>query len=164
MAYPRFQRARAFKYINRMSTDITLNSGTWANVDTGTDLTLEAQTGDVIEVGGSWLTSGSATTATFFDVASIVSGSPVNSWGIDGAVTTAMEGIQAWRCDSNSIGLNQRVAGGMMRVLLAGDISSGLVTLRLRYKQPTATNVTLYTGANRALHFWAKNLGPVDPH
>lgn len=164
MGYPRFQRARAFKYVNRTSGDLTLNSGSWANVDTGTDLVLDAQSGDVIEVGGSWLVAGSTTTATFFDVASIVSAAPVNSWGIDGAVTTTMEGVQAWRCDSNSIGLNTAVGGSMMRTLVSGDIASGTVTLRLRYKQPTATNVTLYNSANRVLHFWAKNLGPVDPH
>jgi hypothetical protein len=164
MAYPRFQMARSYKYKNRTSGDITLNSGTWADVDTGLDVTLAAQVGDVIEVGGSWLVAGSTTTAVFFDAVSIVSAAPVNSWGIDGAVGTSVEGIQAWRCDSNSIGLNQKASGGMMRVLLAGDIASGFVTVRLRYKQGTAGAQAMYNNANRAVQFWAKNLGPVDPH
>jgi hypothetical protein len=149
------------RYINRAtgSGDITLNSGSWADLDTSTDLALAAQVDDLIEVGGSWLVAASSTTAVFFDAVSLVSGSPVNSWGVDGAVGSSVEGIQAWRCDSNSVGLNQRVGGSMMKAVVSGDLSGGTVTLRLRYKQPTAGAQTLYNNANRRLHFWAKNLG-----
>lgn len=153
-------QSRSIKYANRSAGNLVLNSGAWANVDVTTDMVMSAQAGDIIEVSASFLTSASALTATFFDIVSVVAGAPVNSWGTDSAVGANLEGIQAWRCDSNNAGLNPRIGGSMFRAVTAGDIVNGQVTLRLRYKQPAANNVTLYNDGTRVLQLAAKNHGP----
>lgn len=147
-------------YANRTSGDIVLNSGVWANVDTGTDVQLSnVQAGQLVAVSVSLLTAASALTATFFDVVSVVANAPVNSWGLDAAPTVGSEGVQAWRCDSNSSGLNQHAGGLMVRRVVAGDLAAGVLKLRLRYRQPAANNVTLFNNNTRALQLAAINLG-----
>lgn len=160
MAYPRFQRARDFKFANHTSGHIILNSVSWANVDTLLDMVLVAQSGDVIEYGISSGFSNENTNACL-DVATVVSGSVVNTFSKQGPESPTSEGIQAWR------GINSQydiIGGSVMYQLQAGDISSGTVTLRLRYKTLAATNKTIYGADDSRLCVWAKNLGPRDPN
>ena len=140
----------------RPSGDLTLNSTSWANVDTGLDLTIPATAGDEIEVTGSWLVSASGTAEVYFDAVSVVSGSPVNAWGTDGAETGTTEGIQAWRAVANNFLCC--AAGGATRPVVSGDLSGGNLTLRLRYRISSSSR-TMFAGANRHILFSAKNLG-----
>jgi len=146
----------------RASTSITLNSTTWANVDTGLDLTLNASTGDVIEYVPSMFGPNGYNVAVAFDVATIVSGSVVNVFSTDGAANNTYNGISGWYWTNSSIiNIYATVSGSAFYTLQAGDISSGTVTLRLRYKSDSATNRVLYATVDNLLKVWARNHGPV---
>jgi hypothetical protein len=137
----------------RTAGNYTLNSTTWANVDTGLDLTLAAVAGDKIEVGLAGLLGGS--TNGFLDMASIVAGSPVNYWSGSAGGASA-QGVLAWRHESD---LNVPLGGSVIRAAVSGDLSGGNIVLRLRYRTAAATNLTLYGDTNLVLNVWAKNLG-----
>ena len=144
----------------RASTSLTINSTTWANVDTALDLTLNASAGDVIEYCVSGIV-GTAAVVNGFDVVTVVSGSPVNSFGLDAAAPTtyaALNSASAWYCQT---GVEVTISGSIFRTLAAGDISAGTVTLRLRYVSSAAVNRTLFAVAPAALEVWARNHGPV---
>ena len=146
----------------RTSGPITLNSATWANVDTGLDLTLNASAGDVVEYAPSMIGPNGANVFVAFDVATIVSAAVVNVFSTGGAQNNSYYGISAWGWTNSSvISIYQNVSGSAFYTLQAGDISSGTVTLRLRYKGDTATNRTLYASVDFPLHVWARNHGPV---
>lgn len=160
MAYPRGQRARAFKFTRRTAGDVTTSVTTWANVDTGMDLVLEAQVGDVIEASVSGLWNNDAR-AGYLDVATVVSGSPVNSFANAGAATSSppFNGMCAWRGDTS---LYTPIGGPAHYTIVAGDLSSGQVTLRLRMASGAAAAKTIFAGTSFALEFSVSNLGPVD--
>lgn len=160
MAYPRFQRARAFRgpYL-RTAGSLTITSATWADLPTiGTtwDATLEAQVGDVLEpsISGMW---NDEAYEGHLDVFSIVSAAPVNSYS--GAATTA--GAAAWWGRASNV---FKVSGSILYVVQAGDIdANGQVTSRLRAKLNSAGSKTLIATTGLPLHFHIKNLGPADP-
>ena len=159
MAYPRFQLARSFKFLQYTAGDIAMNSTSWANlIGTTNDLVLAAQVDDVVEVGLSSQSQNEGSTGRI-DVASIVSAAPVNYWG-GGAEPSTGYGVSSWTLVSAQFG-NQ--GGSVMKKIVAGDLSAGTVTLRLRYRTDISSLKTLYAAATRPLQFWAKNLGPVDP-
>jgi hypothetical protein len=138
----------------RTSSDITLNSTSWANVDTGIDIVVPAQAGDVLLVALSAL-FGTENVVGFLDVATIVSGSPVNyiSGGAGGA---SHQGVTSWRGHDSTV---YKGAGGTIQyVVQSGDISGGNVTLRLRYRTASAANKTLYASSNIPLHWSVVNL------
>ena len=145
-----------FATARRTSGDITANSTSWANVDTGTDLVLSATSGDYLECGFSAFL-GNQSVNLGFDVATIVSASPVNyiSGGAGGA---SAYGVQAWL--GGDIGHAVAVGGSILYLTVSGDISGGTVTLRLRYRTGTAANRTINATTNQPMHFWAKNIGP----
>lgn len=149
MTYPRFQRARHFKFAERTSGDLTLNSTSWADVDTGLDLDLLAEAGDVIKAGVSALMGSEAVEARL-DVATIVSAAVVNTFG-------GTAGVPGWVGPSGAL---TPIGGSVMYELVSGDIDTGVVTLRLRYQTSTATNKTLEAGTDYPLMWWVRNLGP----
>ena len=127
----------------RRSTSFSLTATSWANLDTGMDLVVPAAAGDLIEcsVSGTW---GVEANQGMLDVVSIVSGNPVNSWATNGAPVppATTQGVQAWRGDS---GVVAAANGVISRRVVAGDISGGNVTLRLRCVMSYATPAkTLY--------------------
>lgn len=163
MSYPRFQRSRDFKFFQRTAGNLTVNSTTWADLPTiGTtwDAVLPAQAGDVIECGLVAFVAPSGTTYTIMDVASIVAGAAVNYWGGWSGASTGW-GVQAW-LGVNTVGHSK--GGSVMKTLVAGDLSAGTVTCRLRYRTDNAANQTLCGDAIQPLQFWVKNLGPMDPN
>lgn len=143
----------------RTGGDLSLNSTNWANVDTGLDLVLAAAAGDDIEVTLNCLLGGE-TNDVYLDVVSVVSGSPVNSFGAAAAVTTAPPayGIAGWYSIGNAF---RNPGPPHIYTVQAGDLATdGTITLRLRYATSTAAAHTMYATANRRLCFSAKNLGP----
>ena len=165
MTYPRFQRSRDFKTWIRTAGDLTLNSGAavWADLPTiGTtwDTALAAQTGDVLEANLSGIIDSAAVIA-YFDVVTIVSAAAVNSFGSQTAVANANKGVMAWY---SAISVLNNLSGPAFYTLVAGDLSGGLVTCRLRYQTLTATNRNLHATVDYPLQFTVRNLGPVDPH
>ena len=142
------------------SGNITLNSNSvWANVSTSLDLTLNASTGDVIEYAISGVMSNAAV-ESYFDVVTIVSSSPVNSFGNDGTPANpgTSYGIQGFLAGANAVAT---LSGSAFRTLVAGDISSGTVLLRLRYANGGATTRLLNSTAAQPWEVWARNHGPV---
>lgn len=151
----RYLLAKRHKSATRTGGSLTLNSATWANLDTALDLTLPAIAGDIIEVGASGFFDSEAI-ETYMDVVSMVGGSPANHFGAGGATG---RGILAW---CGIISRTDSIAGGYYRTLVAGDLESGGVALRLRYRGNAAGNKTLFATADMPFHWWAKNIGPKD--
>jgi hypothetical protein len=134
---------------------ITLNSTSWADVSGPADLSVNASTGDLIEVGVSFLW-GSENLEAYLDFASIVAASPVNyiSGGTAGASNRGVVGWQALQGSVNTV-----IAGSILYVVQAGDISGGTVTLRLRYRTSSGADKTLFATSDIPFHLFVKNLG-----
>lgn len=158
MPHPRFQRARAFKFAERTAGNVLVSGTTQAAVDTGLDLTLEAQVGDVVEYG-ILLGYDNGGGAVYLDIATVVSGSVVNRFS-GGSATT---GGLAWAYGLASAYVT--VGGSMMYALVAGDLSGNLATLRLMARIESSGTRSIYGSNtfNTKLQVWAKNLGPVQP-
>ena len=146
------QYARA----KRTSGSLSSSSTTWVNLDTGLDLVLPASAGDVIEVSLVGIWDVQAATG-FLDVVSVVSGNPVNSFGADGSPSNTHLGIVGW---GGAISVVTFAGGNFFRTLVAGDISGGNVTLRLRRRNDVAVSKTLLATTDIPLEWWARNLGP----
>lgn len=163
MAYPRYRAARSHKSFLRTAGNLTLNSTSWADLPTvGTtwDLVLAAQVGDTVEVGLSARIDSEAV-ELYLDVVTIVSAAAVTSVGNQAAPSSTTRGVSAWTGIPSVVG---KAAGSALYTLVSADISSGTVTLRLRYRTSSATNKVLNAVADYPLHFWGKNLGPADPN
>lgn len=143
-----------FKKATRTAGNLTLNSTTWANVDTGIDLVMAAAVGDEIEVGVSGRWNPEAVEG-YLNVATIVSGSPVNYVMPGGA---ADAGAAGWMGDN---GEPTHIGAAISYTVQAADVSAGTVTLRLRYRTSTATNKVFVADPTQPFHWWARNLGQV---
>lgn len=138
---------------NRASTDIVLNSTTWANVDTALDIVLPAIVGTWVEVGLS-CALGTSAVAVSFDAVSLVAGSPVNSLGEAAAPNNSYDGVSGWHCANTAA--NIKASGSIIYQAVSGDLSGGNITLRLRYRTGAASNRTLIAHAGFPLTFWAR--------
>jgi hypothetical protein len=145
----------------RTSGNITLGAtvNVWSNVDTGMDLTLNASDGDVIEYAVSGLLGNQGVEA-FFDVVTVVSGSPVNSFGFGTtpANPPTSYGVVGWFHVASA---QSGFIGSAFRTLVAGDISGGTVTLRLRHAPTANAARTLNAASSTPFEVWARNHGPV---
>lgn len=139
--------------IKRRTSDRIVNSTSWADFDTGLDITLPAMVGDKIEAAIDGLWNNEALWG-YLDVATIVSGSPVTYFST-GTGTQAANGISGWRGVSGSY---QPVVGTARLTLTAADLSGGQVTLRLRTKASAASTKTLFGSADSQITFAAQNL------
>ena len=147
-----------FATARRTAGNLVLNSTSWANVDTGLDLTLNASVGDVIEVAFSAIWSSQAVEGPL-DVVTVVSAAPVSSFGSGAAVVAGTHyGVTAW---FGAPGITSSVGGSAFYTLLSGDVSGGTVVLRLRYRTITAANKTIFAYAPIPMVVSAKNHGPV---
>lgn len=162
MAHPRFRRARAHKFVRYTGGDLAaIDATAWAVLHaTAFDITLEAQAGDTIEVGLAGLYNNGAGTV-YLDVATIVSAAIAHFVGTNTTThTNATEtGVGAW---TGIGGASTPIGGSVLYDLAESDISGGRVLLRPYGNRSGAK--TLYAQAGAPLHFWAKNLGPPDPH
>ena len=135
----------------------TTTSTTPVDFDTATDITLPATTGDVIELSISMLMQHAYASYQATDVATVVSGSPVNY--VSGtAFASSGQGVSAWRLETEE---TTSVSGSVRYTLVSGDISSGTVLLRLRIKVSGNTGIWL-CGADYPAMFMARNLGPCN--
>lgn len=157
MAYPRFQLARSFKFARRTAGDVLVSNAAYTEIDVGLDAVLSAQVGDVLEASLSGLWS-NENVAAALDAVTVVSGAFVNY--LSGAGSDGF-GVQGWY--ANPTGFNGSVGGAAFYTVVAGDLASGLVTIRLVGKMITTAR-TLVASATRPLAFSVKNLGPVDPN
>ena len=146
------------KFARRTSGNLSLNSTTWAAVDTGMDLVLDVAAGDVIECSMSGRCNNQNVFA-FFDVLTVVSGTLTNSFATGAAKSDTTNGVAGWVAEAST----RHPLGCVVHYAIqAGDIVSGQVTLRLCYRTSAASIKTLYaTTADLPLEFSAKNIGPV---
>ena len=130
-------------------------SVSWADLTSAMDLVLAAQAGDqiLVALNGFW---GNDAVFGYLDVASIVSGSPVN-YGSSGSGTQAADGLPGW---VGPAAVYSPVGGSTLFTVAAGDLSGGQVTLRLRVKCSAAVAKTLFAQTADPLVFSAVNLGP----
>lgn len=165
MAYPRHRRSRAHKFFIRTAGDITLSSAalTWTDLPTITtswDASLQAQVGDTLEASISGVIDAAAV-ISYFDVQTIVASTPTNSFGSQTTVANANKGVVGWYCAINVL---NNLSGSAMYAVVAGDISGGLVTCRLRQQQASTTTRNLHATVDYPLQFSVKNLGPPSAH
>lgn len=138
----------------RSAGNITVNGTAYADIDNTLDIVLTAEAGDTIEVGASGRWNNNAVSA-FMDVATIVAGVPVTY--LSGNTSTG-DGIQAWYGFAST---DSNIAGGLVYVLAAGDISAGTVTLRLRARTNPAGNRILIADTAGRFKWFAVNYGVV---
>lgn len=153
-----------FARAKRTAGDVTVNSTTFTNVDTGLDLVISASAGDVIEARLSAKITKGASGATYFvfDFCTVVGGSPVNSISAEAAAGTGLSNsFPGW---SEATVLQQSgtvpytaYAGSKRYVVQAGDISGGTVTLRLRAFCGASCTIK---ASDPMLYVEATNLGP----
>jgi hypothetical protein len=142
-------------HARRTAGDVVLNGTAWADVDTAVDLTLEAYPGDIVSVSVSHH-GGSEAVVACYDAVSVVSGSPVNSWAVDGAVSATSRGVLAWREETS---VEPSAGGTIARAIVAGDLSSNTLTIRLRGRTLTAAAKTERANADLPLAWSAVNHG-----
>lgn len=164
MTTPRFLPSQAHKKFTRTDGNLTLNSGSWADLPTiGTsfDITLEAQVGDDIEAGIN-ARFGSEAFFAALDVVTIVSAAYVSSFSTQ-STSRPSAGAGAWRGISGS---QVEASGSLLYTVTSGDLNAdGTITLRVQYSEAAAGNKTLYAGTAVApFQFWAKNIGPADAY
>lgn len=126
------------KRVKRTSGNITLNSTSWANVDTGLDITFTGvSAGDWVDYSTGFLLASAAVNVNL-DVCTVVSGSPVNYLGAAGGGSDV--GGMCWYSPAS---VDTPVSGTIAYQVQSGDLSAGSLTLRLRYRSASATNRTL---------------------
>lgn len=146
----------------RTAGNLTLNSTNWADVDTALDLSIPCAVNDWVEVGVSALWNNEAVGGRL-DAVSVVSGSPVNSWADDAAPNNAHDGVVSWGAAASVF---TWAGGTIIKKIVAGDLSAGVCTIRLRYRTATASNKTLLGTATDPLVFFASvvsGTGPTGP-
>ena len=142
---------RAFVRRNTGGNYTLNNNSTFAVIDaTNLTATVAAATSDVLMITMLGRYGGEAVNA-FIDVATIVSGSPVNY--ISGGTGASTDfGVEGWLGLS---GVAQAFGGAAFYTVQAGDISGGNVTLRPYYRTGSAAGKTLnVTSANNGAMFF----------
>ena len=145
----------------RTSGNITVTSTTWVDLDTGLDLTLTGVlANDEVEVGlsGIWAADGAGFQG-LINAVSLVSSSPVNGWGEEGAEAASGQGVSAWF--GSSFNIHSSIGGSVIKTIVSGDLESGTLTIRFRTRLAGSDTRNLLANANNPLQVWAKNLGPV---
>ena len=141
--------------------NLTLNSTSWANLSTATDLTLAAEAGDVVEVGISALVDANGPTGPdlYLDAVTLVSTTVTNSFASNGAVDASGQGILGWRANPNVLA---SLGCPFFYKLVSGDVSGGNVTIRFRYRTSAAANRTMFATSGIRAVFTARNHGQVE--
>lgn len=149
------------KKARRTSGNVSCNSNvTWANLDTGIDITLSSiVAGDEIRIGCRGHVNNEAVDL-YLDVVTLVSGSPVNSVNTRGAVgTPGTDNYGVWFLRNGTI---FSFGGTILYTVQAGDLATGSVTFRLRYATASAAARTLFASTGLAFDWWAENIGPAQ--
>lgn len=143
-------------FARRASTDLTLNSTSWANLDTALDLAVPAVAGDtlVASISGFF---GSDPVNAYLDAVTLVAGSPLNSFARAAAVEASPGtlGVSGWIAAASAF---STVGPPIPYTVVAGDVVSGVVTVRFRYATGAASNRTLRATSSQPLAVFLQNL------
>ena len=147
----------------RSSGNLTLTGtttySTLTTVGTAADLTLNASAGDVIQAGA-FMSLDNAAVLLNFDWVTVVGGTVTNSFTLNGAAPAANVNLNTSGFFVPN-GVSWAINGSQNYTLVAGDISTGTVTLRFRYSMAAATNRTIFADSTRPMQLWSRNHGPV---
>jgi len=155
MGYPRFSVSRRIAFATKTSGNTSIDQNVWTAVDTSLDLTIPGEELDVIEVGVN-MGLGNEAVDSYFDAATIVSAAPVN-WVGSSAGNVSNNGLIGWAATAS---LYQYRSGGAYYQLTSGDVSDGFTTVRLMYRNASATSRTLYSSTVSPFQWYVKNHGP----
>jgi len=134
--------------------NIVTSETLWAAAHTATDVTLSARGGDWFEIGMQALTIPNAGAYVWFDVATIVSGSPVR-YASSQSATQRSGGVPGWAAWDRETG----VGGTVNMYLTDGDIAAnGTVTFRLMMRTAGGGVTIRADGTNNSLVLHARNL------
>lgn len=139
----------------RTAGHVSVTSTTFTAFDTATDITLAAASGDTIELGLS-ARSPAVSPYLLWDVATInpATSAIIHRW--EGGVT---DGINAWACPPLTGGNAENVPGPpAFFPLVASDIFTSQVKLRLYVRVSAAGTRTVYAGATGQFSWWARNV------
>jgi len=140
----------------RTAGDLTVNGTSWADLDNGLDLVLAAVVaGDLVQVGLTAIWNSETVTGAL-DAVSIVSASPVTSWGADAAPNNTYDGVLAWFGQASQI---ESIGGSVIRAVVSGDLAAGSLTIRFRVRTTTAANKLLFATAVNPICVYAINHG-----
>lgn len=141
--------------LKRAAGDITLSTTGWQNLvgDGSLDLTIAAAAGDVLEYSVS-LYANAGANSVVFDGATIVGVNPVNYLAGDGSATSS--GIAGLFAQSGEAG---GYGASVMYTVQAGDVSAGLVTVRLRARPANTTARIIASSAATQLQIALRNWG-----
>jgi len=134
------------------ATTFPNTSSAWQALLTTVDLVVPAVAGDVLEIAGSILRTG--TGSAFLDVATWVSGAAANYLGSRSGTPLA-EGQPGWYPSTASF--QSAMPCSVLYTVQSGDIVSGNVTLRPVVKAAGAGS--FYQMADYPFRWWVKNLG-----
>ncbi len=141
--------------------NIVVTTAAFADVNNGLDLTLSSVSiGDIVEVGISGLWSNEAE-AGYLDIASVVSGSYVNSWaeaaaeGL-GIVNNANSGLLGLLGQAS---LFSAFADSVPKKIVSGDLLNGSLLIRFIGKTAGAGDKTIFASATDPLIVYAINHG-----
>lgn len=138
--------------VKRTAGDLIINATGWNDVGIA-DVTVAASAGEWVSVGANFVVF-AATNNINFDVCTVVSGSPVNYLG--GSGSAGESGLGGWFAEQD---ININVSGEVPYQVQAGDLSSGQVTFRLRYRAANTASRTIGASSGRPAFFWARVLG-----
>ncbi len=136
-----------------LSSNTGISSSSWGAVATGTDNSVAAVTGDLIEVG-LWCRIESGGNQFFQDAYTMVSASPVNSVGLGTAAPSGTSGVGVlpWVGDASN---SYHPAGRVWYVAQSGDLSGGTITVRWYARCPSGTG-TISGGSRFDLINWGQ--------
>jgi hypothetical protein len=144
----------------RTAGNLSLSATAWTAIDTGLDLAVTAQAGDMIEACFSGYL-GNEAADWFGDYCTLIGSTLTTSFATGAAVVAGSGGASSMR---GLVSQYAAIGGPLMIRAAAGDISAGLVTVRFVYRVASGTR-TLFassTGTNVPVACWLKNHGPQE--
>lgn len=128
------------------------SAGAFSAVSSTLDVAIAAAAGDLVMFGISLRAESGP--QTYLDVATMVSGAPLNWIGSTGAAGDL--GVAAWLIETSTpLGRG----GSVPYIVVAGDIVAGVVTFRLFYRTGSAVTPVFDATAPLPLSVFAQNLG-----
>jgi hypothetical protein len=129
----------------------------WAQTIT-LEVSLPAYADDIVLAGASVL-YGPGTGIAYADIVSKVSTTLTNSWGT-GAAFASGSGAGLLGLEKAALNAFQAHAASVPRRVQAGDLSAGVLTLAMVFREQGATNVDIWPVSSEPMVLWAVNYGP----
>lgn len=144
-------------WAERTAGNVSISATSPSNIDTATDLVVQAEEGDVIEVMPHYLVGDSNNVALRFDVRTVADGTEVNYLS-SGSDTPRGVGLSAFLAAGGSA---RHIAGSWLYRVQASDLHEGTVTLRAKAWVSNSSR-TVNATASDIFRWHVRNLGPQE--